>query len=152
MSTMPRRSAHGVNVEGTGHALRDRRECGLPVQLAPAAPERVGAYPAKHHVRVGDRRFRSPSAVTDGAGHGPGAVRADVQFAELVHGSDAAASRPYRSDLYRWDTEPVAFNHGLAGEARLAIHDESNIEARASPCQCISRSAHREQRRIVARP
>ena len=76
--------------------------------------------------------FRSPSAVTDRAGHGPGAVRADVQFAELVHGSDAAASRPYRSDLYRWDTEPVALDDTLPGEAGLAVHDESNIEARAS--------------------
>ena len=56
-------------------------------------------------------------------------MRADVQFAEPVHGGDAAASRPYRRDLDGGYAQPVALDHALSGEARLAVNDEADVEA-----------------------
>ena len=93
--TMPRGRFHdpqpqGVRHVGTDHGLGCRGVDGE------SSSEQMGtAQASEHHVRVGDRRAISASAVAGRAGLGARARRADAQRAARIDPGDAAAARAH---------------------------------------------------------
>ena len=97
-----------VGVEGRGQLI----QCTVHrvhVRFQRAAAEILRVNATQRQVRVGRRRFGAADAIRDWAGHGAGAMGADVEPLEFVHPGDGSASL---TDFHQIDDR---HHHRVAG-------------------------------------
>ena len=105
------------------------------------AEEGAGIEQAEDHVGVGHCRDRPALGVACGSGISPGRLGTDLQQAELIHASQAAASGPDLDEVHRRNRhgiagsllETVGAGHlESVGQLRLTVFDEAGLCGRAA--------------------
>ena len=143
----PRRLQSG-QPERRGHT-RHRYLRRRPVEMHAAAEEEVGIEVAEQQVGVGDRRLPATETVAGGSWIGPGASRAHLEQAELVHPSDAAAagSDLDHVDHGRLDRQPAALLEAV--DAR-GLHHWRHVGLAGPDEACLGgRAAHVERDHVA---
>ena len=131
ISTMACAAAIGSSLSGSAifSSMPRRAACG--VELHRAAEEIVRVEPAEHHIGVGDGRLGAAAAIADRAGIGAGALRADLERADVVDPGDRAAAG---ADLDHVDhRQHHRMAAGIAADViagrqrRLAVADQARL-------------------------
>ena len=86
------RGRDGIELERVGDLLLDAAQGALGIELHRAAEEIVRIDPAEHHIGVGNGRLGAAAAIADRPGIGAGALRPDLERADVVEPRDAAAA------------------------------------------------------------
>ncbi len=108
--------------------LRRRRR----IELRAAAEEMRRIEIAEHQVGVGHGGLATAAAVTGGARHGAGALRADMQDAAGVDPGDRAAAGAEAGDVEAVQRKAMAADAAATHQRWLAVDDQADIGAGAA--------------------
>ena len=109
----------------------DRRFRGDGIEVDPASEDLAGREAAEDEIGVGDGRLRPATAVARGTRNSAGRSWTDMD-ARAVEPGDRPATGPDRADLDRRNREMELAHDRLVRLDRLAVHQESDVEARAA--------------------